>query len=138
MSTMRVVRVATGQGPVAEVPFALDTLRRVRAVVRDVAEAAGLARRRADELMVVVNELAANSVDHGGGRGTVRAWVEHGAVVVEVSDAGRLADPGGAGRTAPRLDQDRGRGLWIARRLADSLEIRSTADGTVARVVVRR
>lgn len=138
MGTTRTTRATRVVTPVAEMPFAIGDLRRVRAFVADLAAEAGLGRGRTDELTVVVNELAANSVDHGGGAGTVRGWVETEALVVEVEDAGRIADPVGAGRVAPRPDQARGRGLWIARRLSDSLDIRPTPRGTVVRVVTWR
>jgi anti-sigma regulatory factor (Ser/Thr protein kinase) len=132
MVTLRVARRESGQDSARELEFTLGDLRRVRALVATLAAEGGLGRRRADELTVVVNELAANSIDHGGGAGTLRAWFEPDALVVEVSDAGRIADPDALGRTAPGTDQARGRGLWIARRLADALEIRSGAAGTVA------
>ena len=135
VGTLRTARRSTTHRTAAEVRFALGDLRRVRVVVAELAARAGLDRRRTDELTVVVNELAANSVDHAGGTGTVRAWLEPDALVVEVADAGRLRDPDRAGRTPPRTDQDRGRGLWIARQLADVLEIRSGPHGTVVRVV---
>lgn len=133
-----------GRRHVAELPFGVGDLRRVRGLVADLSREAGLARRRADELTVVVNELAANSVDHAGGHGTIRGWVEPGAVVVEVADRGGLAGSAegrARGVTAPRTDSERGRGLWIARQLADELEIRAADDdgsGTVVRVVTAR
>ncbi len=127
-----------------ELTFGVGDLRHVRRFVDELSRKAGLPRRRTDELTVVVNELAANSVDHGGGRGTVRGWVEPSALVVEVHDEGGLAgSPEGRarGQEQPRVDQDRGRGLWIARQLADELEIRGADDGaagTVVRVVTAR
>ncbi len=125
--------------------FGRGELYDVRRLVAGVAHEAGLSRRRADDLTVAVNELAANSVDHGGGRGTVHAWVEPDAVVVEVVDAGDLArrEPGRSPQAAPpRADAERGRGLWIARQLADDLEIApadaASGSGTVVRVVQAR
>lgn len=147
MQTLRATRAGRAGGhprrDAAELAFGLGDLRRVRRLVADLARAAGLPRRRADELAVVVNELAANSVDHGGGRGTVRGWVEPGALVVEVSDDSTLGhSPAGRslGVTQPRVDSERGRGLWIARQLADEIEIRPADDGgrgTVVRAVAR-
>lgn len=127
------------------VAFGRGELHDVRRLVAGVAHEAGLSRRRTDDLTVAVNELAANSVDHGGGRGTVHAWVEPDAVVVEVADTGDLARRG-QGRSPdaapPRADAERGRGLWIARQLADDLEIgpadAASGSGTVVRVVQAR
>ena len=43
--------------------------------VRVAAAAAGLEAPRVDDLVLAVNELAANSVDHGGGAGVLRRGV---------------------------------------------------------------
>lgn len=128
------------------VTFGRGQLHDVRRLVAGLAHEAGLSRHRADELTVVVNELAANSVDHGGGRGTVRGWIDADAVVVEVVDAGDLARrERGRSRAdvpPPRADAERGRGLWIARQLADDLDIRpadpASGRGTVVRVAQAR
>ncbi len=125
--------------------FGAGQLGEVRRLVTGLADGAGLSHRRVDELTVAVNELAANSIDHGGGRGTVRGWVEADAVVVEVRDDGdlaRRADARSLGSVAPRADAERGRGLWIARQLADELHVRpadrASGAGTVVRVVQAR
>lgn len=127
--------------------FGPGELRQVRRLVAGLAHEAGLSRHRTDELTVVVNELAANSVDHGGGRGTMRGWLEPDALVVEVSDAGTLGESAqgrSAGIDRPQIDSERGRGLWIARQLADELEVLPAghdadgARGTLIRVVTAR
>ena len=150
MQSVRTRRAAGAPHPrspraAVEADFGPGELIDVRRLVTDVAEDAGLSRRRADELAVIVNELAANSVDHAGGRGTVRAWAERDAVVVEVTGDGALARPPGGrsrGEALPRRDAERGRGLWIARQLADDLTIRpadaTSGAGTVVRVVQAR
>lgn len=127
------------------VTFGRGQLHDVRRLVAGLAHEAGLPRHRADELTVVVNELAANSIDHGGGHGTVRGWIEPDAVVLEVVDAGDLARRGrDRARTdvPPRADAERGRGLWIARQLADDLDIRpadpASGRGTIVRVAQAR
>ena len=40
--------------------------------------------------MLAVDELAANSIRHGGGRGVVRLWTEDGALVCDVRDRGSI------------------------------------------------
>lgn len=156
MQTLRAARMAARppHGPSraaahpaeVRVTFGRGGLQDVRRLVAGLAHEAGLSHRRADELTVVVNELAANSVDHGGGCGTVRGWIEAAAVVVEVADAGDLAHRE-RGRVPddvppPRVDAERGRGLWIARQLADDLDIRpadpASGHGTIVRVVQAR
>lgn len=119
---------------VEELPFGHGDLRDVRRLVASLAHAAGLPASRADDLVLAVNELAANSVDHGGGHGVLRAWTERSAFVVEVHDRGSLPDIQAVPRQ-PAPDADRGRGLWLAYRLADLVQVRRTESGTVARVV---
>jgi hypothetical protein len=87
----------------------LDALASIRRFVAAYADAV-LSRDRADDLQLAVNELATNTVRHGGGRGTLRIWREPAAVVCEVSDAGRIEQPL-AGRVRPRLGQIGGYGL---------------------------
>jgi anti-sigma regulatory factor (Ser/Thr protein kinase) len=95
--------------------------------------AAGLGRDRADDLVLCADELAANSLLHGGGSGDVTLWRDHDTVVCEVSDAGTIDDPL-AGRRAPSLDRVGGRGLWLANQLCDLVQLRSGAAGTVVRL----
>ena len=56
-----------------------------------------------------------------------------GALVVEVRDAGRIADPL-VGRQLPSWDAVGGRGLWLANQLCDLVQIRSSDTGTVVRI----
>ncbi|MBX9246594.1 sensor histidine kinase [Actinotalea ferrariae] len=121
-------------GPVEELAFAAGLLSGVRRVARAHAADAGLPPGRADDLALAVSELASNSIDHGGGGGVLRAWRDDEALVLEVSDHGRLADPL-VGRRAPTPDQERGRGLWMVNRLCDLVQMRTTGSGTVVRVV---
>jgi Histidine kinase-like ATPase domain/MEDS: MEthanogen/methylotroph, DcmR Sensory domain len=88
-----------------------------------------------------VGELAANSIRHGGGRGTVRVWTEpgddRGLLVVEVADAGRLDDPL-AGRRPATPHQRGGRGLLMVHHLADLVRAFSGPGGTTTRTYWRR
>ena len=59
------------------------------------------------------------------------------AVVCEISDRGRVADPL-ADRRLPLADGARGRGFWIANNVCDLVQVRSGDDGTVVRLHVRR
>jgi anti-sigma regulatory factor (Ser/Thr protein kinase) len=113
--------------------FAGDNLNEVLAHVSLAAGRAGLDPDRAHALMLAVAELAANSVRHGGGGGELVTWVQPGALVCEIADAGRIGGPM-IGRRAPRLSDEKGRGLWLANQLSDLIQIRSNRTGTVARV----
>ncbi|PFG35237.1 sensor histidine kinase [Sanguibacter antarcticus] len=105
----------------------------VRALVSRHGHSAGLSPNQVDDLRLALTEVAANSLDHGGGHGLMRAWHEPGALVFEVRDGGTMTNLL-AGRTVPRRDQARGRGLWLVNQLCDLMQIRSTDSGTVVRV----
>jgi anti-sigma regulatory factor (Ser/Thr protein kinase) len=107
-------------------------------VVRDrVAECArrhGVDGGRLRDLLIAVTEVAANSIRHGGGRGSLKLWAERGRVVCEFHDAGHISDPL-AGRVRPSLEQNGGRGLWLVQQLCDLVQIRSDAEsGTTIRL----
>jgi anti-sigma regulatory factor (Ser/Thr protein kinase) len=117
-----------------ELGFDDDQLAQVRAFVTEAAYSAQLGGARGEDLVVAVNELATNSVTHGGGRGTLLVWMDGDTLMCEVRDAGRIADPL-AGRIRPEPDQLAGRGLWLVNNLCDLVQIRSTPQtGTAVRV----
>ncbi len=122
---------------VAERPFTLNGLAELRAIVGDHAARLGVPRDRAADLVLAVDEIACNSVQHGGGHGVFRLWPEPEWLVCEVRDRGVLPATR-PGRARPGTDQISGRGLWLADKLCDLLEIRSTPTGTVIRARVRR
>ncbi len=113
--------------------FELDTLAEVRRLTEHSAARAGVELSRAQDLVLAVGELAANSVRHGGGRGILRIWHDNAALVCEVRDRGRIGDPL-AGRHAPTAEQLGGRGLWIANSVCDLVQVRSGRQGTAVRV----
>lgn len=116
--------------------FERDGLSDVRRAVTTAADRAGLDGIRARGLVQAVNELAANSARHGGGNGVLRIWREAGMLVCEVRDRGRIKDPL-AGRRRPELESLEGRGLWIVNQVCDLVQLRSGADGTVVRALMR-
>ncbi|HTT51068.1 MAG TPA: sensor histidine kinase [Streptosporangiaceae bacterium] len=103
----------------------------LRSFVTAQAERAGLASRPATALVAAVNEIATNSLQHGGGRGELRVWTDDGWLLCEVSDQGHLTAPL-AGQLPPAADQ--GAGLWLANQLTDLVQIHSSTGGTVVRV----
>jgi anti-sigma regulatory factor (Ser/Thr protein kinase) len=113
--------------------FDRRNLAEIRALTAEVAELAGLDSIETGQFVLGVHELAANSVRHGGGIGVLRAWVEEGAAVCEVRDAGHITDPL-AGRHAPRTGQLGGWGLWLANAACSLLQLRTGPEGTVIRV----
>ena len=116
------------------------TLHAVRRLVTEEAQRAGLSGRRSTDLVIAVNEMAANSIRHGGGAGTLFMWADHGFLLCDVVDAGRMAAPL-AGRERPSPLQTSGWGLWLANQLCDLVQVRTLPGGNVVRLhmaVVRR
>jgi anti-sigma regulatory factor (Ser/Thr protein kinase) len=121
-----------------EFEFRLDGLHAVRTVIASRAATFGLGRDWVNEFVLAVNEIAANSVRHGGGTGTVRLWQDDDVLVSEVRDRGHIVDPL-AGWERPAVDATDGRGLWLAHQLCDLVQIRSSSSaGTVVRMHVAR
>jgi len=119
-----------------ELAFDLSRLVDVR---RSVAEAAGRAQLdddRAQDLIVAVHEVAANSVRHGGGTGLLRTWSGGAGVTCEIRDAGVITEPL-AGRLRPQDAAGGGNGMWLANQLCDLVQVRSSQTGTIVRLLVR-
>ncbi|MFN2503199.1 MAG: ATP-binding protein [Acidimicrobiales bacterium] len=68
-------------------------LQHLRHAVSVFAGDAGITAGRTADLILAVNELATNSVRHGGGRGILRIWSDTENVVCEVRDQGRIGEP---------------------------------------------
>jgi anti-sigma regulatory factor (Ser/Thr protein kinase) len=124
-------------GLIEQMRFGADDLSALRSYVFNLAIDLGIDRARAEDLVLAVHEIATNSVRHGGGRGTLRAWLDGNAVVCEVRDGGRIEHPM-AGRVTPPRDREGGRGLWIANQLCDLVQIRTYAAGSVVRMHLRK
>jgi anti-sigma regulatory factor (Ser/Thr protein kinase) len=121
--------------PEAAVSFEFDRtgLGEIRRRVEGAAEAVDLGPRSRADLVLAASELAANSVAHGGGAGTLRIWREADRLVLDFEDAGWISEPL-AGRLRPAVTQEGGRGLWLANQLCDLVQIRSSAAGTNVRL----
>lgn len=125
--------------PPAHIPtfeFHAHNLEQLRAFVATHAEPAGLSTDRTAELVLAVNEVATNSLVHGGGGGVLAMWRTPGALVCEVRDSGTIDDPL-AGRELPCFLDERGRGLWLANQLCELVQIRSTPAGSIVRLHTR-
>jgi anti-sigma regulatory factor (Ser/Thr protein kinase) len=115
--------------------FGVAELAAVRERVAAAAKQADLDPRGVADLVTAASELAANSVMHGGGAGTLRVWRQDGSLLTEVEDRGRIEDPL-VGRLRPGFTQEGGRGLWLANQLCELVQIRSDDQGTVVRLHV--
>lgn len=121
----------------ATLEFERGRLRDVRGFVMAHALEAGLPRHRADDLLVAANEVATNTLRHGGGSGVVRIWQTDDALVCEIRDPGRFLDPL-VGRTRPTAGQIGGYGMWMVNQLCELVQIRSAPSGSVVRMHLAR
>jgi anti-sigma regulatory factor (Ser/Thr protein kinase) len=113
--------------------FTVTSLHELREFVTEYAHGARLSAERTENLRLAVNELASNSVRHGGGAGTLTTWREERALVCQVSDHGHISERL-VGRLRPAPEQASGRGLWLVNHLCDLVQIRSSANGSTVRV----
>jgi anti-sigma regulatory factor (Ser/Thr protein kinase) len=121
----------------AELDFDADSLASVRELVAERAGASGLGGNRADALVLAVNEIATNSIRHGGGSGVLKVWEEGDFLICQVEDSGRIEAPM-VGRLQPVLDRPGGRGVWLANQLCDLVQVRTFEDGNVVRLHMAR
>jgi anti-sigma regulatory factor (Ser/Thr protein kinase) len=115
--------------------FELESLVEVRRRVAEAGLDADLVPDRIIDLQSAVNELATNSIQHGGGSGTLRTWHDDERVVCEVRDFGHVTSPT-IGRLRP--PDGRGRGLVMVHFLADLVQRHTSTTGTTTRVHVLR
>jgi anti-sigma regulatory factor (Ser/Thr protein kinase) len=116
--------------------FDRGRLAEMRAFLRVAAERAELDARQISDLALAITELAANSIRHDRGTGTVVVWEDPDALVCEVGASGGIEDPL-AGRAKPPPDQLQGRGLWIVHEVCDLVQIRSSDHRSTIRVTLR-
>jgi anti-sigma regulatory factor (Ser/Thr protein kinase) len=129
-------RLPTGPPDAEELRFTNGPLHAFRQFVAAGARSAGLPEARVQDVMLAANEVATNSLLHGGGTGLARIWNDEATFVCEVCDRGTIDDPL-VGRRRPSVNRVEGRGLWMANQLCDLVQIRSSASGTVVRLQVR-
>lgn len=123
-------------GPYRELTFTSARLETMRWFVAQTAAETSLEPSRTEDLVLAVNELATNSLLHGGGSGMLRIWTQKDALLCDVHDSGHITEPL-VGRSLPPPTQPSGRGLWVVNHLCDLVQIRSTDRGTVVRVHMR-
>ena len=91
-------------------------LSKVRALVLQQGRAAGLSESRANDLVLAVSEVAANTLRHTQSSGTLTIWRQPGELVCEIQDA------------------TGGHGLWLVYQVCDAVELRSDESGTTIRM----
>lgn len=116
--------------------FGIGQLRVLRTLAAHYLGLTGIERERMDDLVLAINEVATNSVQHAGGHGTLRIWQEGTTVLCEVRDDGYITDPL-VGRRTPGFGDEASRGFWVVNQLCDLVQVRSSPAGTVVRMHVR-
>lgn len=116
-------------------PFDADALFSLRSAVAAHASDLG-AGDAVNDTVLVAHELSSNAVRHGGGSGRLRLWRVDDRLYCEVSDSGKgMTDPSHIGTSRPSPSVPGGRGLWIARQLAE-IHIDTRPDGTTVTAVL--
>ena len=108
-------------------------LSQVRALVLKRAREAGLTEARANDLVLAVSEVAANTLRHTGSSGTLAIWHDEHEIVCEIRDEGTITDPL-AGQVRPAPDATGGHGLWLVYQVCDRVDLNSDVNGTTIRM----
>ncbi|GAA1832460.1 sensor histidine kinase [Pseudonocardia ailaonensis] len=108
-------------------------LHEVRRLVARLVPGLGFDPVRTEDLVLAVNEIATNAVEHGAPQAEIQLWETSRGLVCEIHDTGTLGEPL-PGLTAPHPAEPRGRGVWIARQLCDLLHVWRDASGTHVRL----
>jgi anti-sigma regulatory factor (Ser/Thr protein kinase) len=124
-------------GEADRMEFDADSLSAMRRFVTARTERAALASDRAHDFLIAVNEIAGNSVRHGGGRGGLAIWQDDATLLCDVEDSGEIIEPL-VGRERPETGQSHGYGLWLANQLCDLVQVRTFPAGNVVRLHMHR
>jgi anti-sigma regulatory factor (Ser/Thr protein kinase) len=119
--------------PDVRLSFSAWQLHEVRTSVEEALSGRGYERERLEDIVLAVNELATNAVEHGTPEAQLSLWTGGHGLLCEIDDGGTLRDPL-PGLQAPHPAEPRGRGVWIARQLCDSLHVWTDGRGTHVRV----
>ncbi|MDQ4118486.1 MAG: sensor histidine kinase [Actinomycetota bacterium] len=109
-------------------------LSRVRRAVEEAVRGSRLDTERAEDMVLAVNEIATNAVEHGSAQAELFVWASPDELVCELHDEGDLGLPL-IGLAPPHPSQARGRGTWIARQLCDALHVWRDDSGTHVRLL---
>ncbi|MER5253094.1 MULTISPECIES: ATP-binding protein [unclassified Streptomyces] len=129
---------APGRATLLELPFTMADLARLRLQVTRRSEDAGLCDPRLSDFVLAVHEVASNAVVHGGGKGRIHLAYTGDGLRCVIADSGPgLAPPEPSAPVGlPDSDEaESGRGLWLARALADHFEVAACATGTTVTLV---
>jgi anti-sigma regulatory factor (Ser/Thr protein kinase) len=112
--------------------FDETNLGQARTLAVEQARRAGLDADRVMDVELAVNEMAANSLAHGGGAGRLRIWSQDAYLICEVHDTGFISDPL-VGRHPLTLDMSGGRGVLVVNQLSDLVRMHTRPGRTTIR-----
>ena len=113
-----------------------DDLQPVRSFVLSRATCAGLTPPRIPDLVLAISELAANTLRHTDGGGTLQVWRSRQEIICQVDDAGQITDPL-IGHRVPPGEIAGGYGLWLVNQVCDLVQARTGQAGTTIRLHMR-
>ncbi|WP_433302377.1 anti-sigma factor RsbA family regulatory protein [Actinoplanes sp. CA-030573] len=128
-------------GPEPLVVLALtgpERLRHARRTLEAIARNLGWDQTAIAGLLLVVTEVAVNSLRHGGGDRRIQVWVEQAAITCEVIDEGAGPVDPLAGYRPPVNPRSSGVGLWVANQLSEWLAVEHRDGVTRVRFRCRR
>lgn len=113
----------------------LDQLTPLRGALRGWAEARSFDPDASGDIVLAVTEVATNGLVHGALPVRLRSWHHGDTLIVQVDDSGGRRIPPTAGFHRPgSAGRVGGRGLWLARQLADVVTVHSREHGTSVRL----
>lgn len=137
-----------------DLPAVHRAVRVARSVVRRFARLEGVADADVEAILLVLSELLANAIDHGGG-GAAMHESENGGVRMRTQVlleaerwSVRVHDEGGGdpepirqllgSQEPPDLEDERGRGFFLMNQLTDELSVERSEDGRGLTIVARK
>jgi serine/threonine-protein kinase RsbW len=122
--------------PLLDLKFGAADPPRLRLSVEACAIKAGLAEPHLSRFLFAVHEVVDNAIRHGGGRGQLRLRRYDGVLHCEVKDTGPGFGDQAVPPERPGIEATTGRGLWLARQLADQLAITTGAAGSIVSLAI--
>ncbi|UQX11924.1 anti-sigma factor RsbA family regulatory protein [Candidatus Mycobacterium methanotrophicum] len=96
----------------------------------------GMSADRVTDLLLILTELATNSLHHAGGACRLAFWYDAGHVICEARDSGHWNDPL-AGRRPPTVNGLSACGLFVVNAIADLVRTYTTSAGTTIHAYLR-
>jgi anti-sigma regulatory factor (Ser/Thr protein kinase) len=98
------------------------------------AKVAGLSTDKVKDAELAASEVSTNVFKYAAEVARVRAWAESDVFVFDIDDTGRGIEDPFPGYSIPEPTAPTGRGLLMARRLADVVQARTTPTGAIVRL----